>query len=130
MARSALRAPSVAAARASERLWREVYVAAPVGDRAVEGYIDLLYQDGSGDLVVVDYKTDRVDSLPEIDAKVEQYRLQLAAYATALEASTGLSVAGARLVFCTPTEPFEREVPDLADAIAEVRRRLAGEPAA
>ena len=37
--------------------WRELYVAAPVGDRLLEGYVDLLYRDRDG-LVVVDYKTD------------------------------------------------------------------------
>ena len=37
--------------------WREVYVGIPYGDGVLEGYIDLLYEDDGG-LVIVDYKTD------------------------------------------------------------------------
>ena len=33
----------------------------PVGDRLVEGYVDLLFEDAAGRLVVVDHKTDRAD---------------------------------------------------------------------
>ena len=128
MARSALRAPSVLEAVAGGRLWREVYVAAPVGDRAIEGYIDLLYETDDG-LVIVDYKTDTIRSEAEIDAKLDQYRLQLAAYAVALEASTGLTVTDARLVFCTTGDPIERAVTDLAAGTAEVRSRLGTTPA-
>jgi ATP-dependent helicase/nuclease subunit A len=47
------------AAAAATRRWRELYVAAPLGDRAIEGYIDLLYETPTG-LVLVDYKTDTV----------------------------------------------------------------------
>ena len=42
---------------ATHRHWREVYVGIPYGDGVLEGYIDLLYEDDDG-LVVVDYKTD------------------------------------------------------------------------
>ena len=52
---AALGSPSVHEA-AAHRYWREVYVCAPVGDRLLEGYIDLLYRVPEG-LVVVDYKT-------------------------------------------------------------------------
>ena len=39
--------------------WRETYVGTVVGDRVVEGIVDLLYRDEDG-LVIVDYKTDAV----------------------------------------------------------------------
>jgi ATP-dependent helicase/nuclease subunit A len=120
MVRSALRAPSVVAAGAATRRWRELYVAAPLGDRAIEGYIDLLYETPDG-LVLVDYKTDTVDGPADADAKTERYGLQTAAYAVALEVSTGLRVVAAHLVFCTTGEPLERTVPDLAARMAEVR---------
>lgn len=119
LARSALRAPSVRAAHAAERMWREVYVAAPLGARAVEGYIDLLYETPDG-LVLVDYKTDTVGGPAEVDAKVARYALQTATYAIALERSTELTVVEARLVFCTTDDPVERAVPDLAGAKAQV----------
>ncbi|MCU1454630.1 MAG: putative ATP-dependent helicase [Acidimicrobiales bacterium] len=128
LARSALGAPSVQAAHAASRSWRELYVAAPIGTRAIEGYIDLLYETADG-LVIVDYKTDTVSGPVEIDAKAERYALQLAAYAVALESSTGLTVVDARLVFCQTGDAVERTVPNLAAAKADVRRRV-GRPEA
>jgi len=123
MARSALTAPSVQEAVAGGRLWREVYVAAPVGNRAIEGYIDLLYETGDG-LVIVDYKTDTIGSEAEIDAKLDRYRLQLATYALALETSTGLSVIDCRLVFCTTDAAIEHSVGRLRQSILEAQQRL------
>jgi ATP-dependent exoDNAse (exonuclease V) beta subunit len=99
-------------------------VAAPVGERAIEGYIDLLYETDAG-LVLVDYKTDAVASEAGADAKAARYGLQAAAYALALEISTGLAVASAHLVFCTTGAPVQRTVADLAAAKEEVRRRIA-----
>ena len=112
------------AAHAAERNWRELYVAAPLGDRAVEGYIDLLYERADGSLVLVDYKTDSVKSAAEVDAKVGRYALQTATYALAVEVSTGLEVVEARLVFCTTGDAIERVVPDLDGAKQRVRDLL------
>ena len=127
LARAALASDAVRAAVASGRLWREAYVAAPLGDRAVEGYVDLLYEAPDG-LVIVDYKTDALASEEAVDAKLADYRLQLATYAEALAISTGLEVAGARLVFCRSGGAIERDVTDLAAARAEVRSRLGAGP--
>ncbi|MEY2451901.1 MAG: ATP-dependent helicase/nuclease subunit [Acidimicrobiaceae bacterium] len=117
-ATAALAAPAVVAARASERRWREIYVAAPVGDRdrLIEGYIDLLFEDESGELVLVDYKTDA-----DLETAPDRYRLQAATYALALETTLGRPVARAVFVFCRPDGAIEREVTDLAAAIDEVR---------
>ncbi len=123
LARSAIQSSSVQDALAGGRLWREAYVAAPMGDRAVEGYVDLLYEGPDG-LVIVDYKTDAVADEAAVDAKLDQYRLQLATYAEALAVSTGLEVVAARLVFCRAVGAIERDVPDLAAARAEVRALL------
>ena len=123
LVRSALRAPSVRAAGVAARSWRELYVAAPVGDQAVEGYVDLLYETADG-LVLVDYKTDAVAGPSDVDAKVARYRHQIAAYVLALEASTGLTVTAAFLVFCTAGAPIERPVPDLEAATLEVQALL------
>ena len=43
----------------ADRYWREVYVGVPLGDRLLEGFVDLLVEAPDG-LEVVDYKTDRV----------------------------------------------------------------------
>jgi ATP-dependent helicase/nuclease subunit A len=117
-ATAALAAPAVVAARARERRWREIYVAAPVGDRGrlIEGYVDLLFEDESGELVLVDYKTDA-----DLETAPDRYRLQAATYALALETTLGRPVARAVFVFCRPDGAIEREVTDLPAAIDEVR---------
>jgi ATP-dependent exoDNAse (exonuclease V) beta subunit len=122
MVRSALASPAVQAAVAHPSS-KEVYVAAPVGDRLVEGYVDLLIETDDG-LVVVDYKTDEVRSEADVDAKLAGYELQGAAYAVALEASTGLRVVECRFVFCRPSGAIERSVADLASAMERVRAHL------
>ena len=111
LARSALASPTVSTA-ARGRHWRELFVAAPVGDRLLEGYIDLLYESDDG-LVVVDYKTDVVAGEADLDAKVARYGVQAAAYAIAVEAATGIAVSGAVLVFLTETDPLDVVVADL-----------------
>ena len=97
---------------ASSQYWREVYAAAPIGSpeataevpTVVEGYIDLLYEDAAtGDLVVVDYKTDALGAMPEIDSpRAEQYRRQGAAYAWCIEQSTGRAVGEVVLLYLRP----------------------------
>ncbi len=92
-------------------------MAAPVGDRLLEGYVDLLYETDGG-LVVVDYKTDVVGDAVGLDALVARYGVQAAAYALAVEAATGIAVVRAVLVFLTETEPLDVVVPDLDAARA------------
>jgi ATP-dependent helicase/nuclease subunit A len=89
--------------------WKEVPVCAPVGERLVEGYIDLVLRTPAG-LVVVDYKTDSARTAAEIDAKVVHYAPQLRAYAQALASATGLPVAEAVLLFVGPQEAVQRAV--------------------
>jgi ATP-dependent helicase/nuclease subunit A len=124
MTRSAL--SSVAVGRAKQRRYhKEMYVSAPVGTRVIEGYVDLLIEDDDG-LVIVDYKTDAVASAAHVDAKMSHYELQGAAYAVALEESTGLPVVGCHFVFCRLDGAIERRVTDLEAAKARVRRHLEG----
>jgi ATP-dependent helicase/nuclease subunit A len=89
-----------------------------VGDRGrlIEGYIDLLFEDEQGALVVVDYKTDA-----DLDTAADRYRLQAATYALALETNLGRPVARAVFVFCRADGAVERDVVDLPAAIDEVR---------
>ena len=93
--------PTTAAAFASPRQWREVAVCASLGPTPgaplLEGFVDLLAEiDGS--LVLVDYKTDRVE-VGALEALVARYAPQLAAYAEAIEVATGRVVDLAVLVF-------------------------------
>jgi ATP-dependent helicase/nuclease subunit A len=122
MARSALASDAVQLAAKSVS-HNEIYVAAPVGDRVIEGYIDLLIETPEG-LVIVDYKTDTVASEADVDAKLATYELQGAAYAVALEESTGMPVVDCRFVFCRPSGAIERRVVDLDAAKDRVRRQL------
>ena len=91
LARSALRSRVVHEALAVEH-WREVFVATPVGDTLLEGYVDLLFRDDDG-LVVVDYKTDQPRDDADLADRAVRYRLQLAAYALAVERVTGEAVS-------------------------------------
>lgn len=109
--RSALRAPTIASCVAQAH-WKEVFVAAPVGDITVEGYVDLLVETTEG-LVVVDYKTDSVRSQAEVDAKIEHYATQGVAYALALESALDRTVCGVEFVFARPGNPIVRRITDL-----------------
>ena len=73
--------------------WRELFVAAPVGDRVLEGYVDLLVRTADG-LVIVDYKTDQWSGPVQTAERVGRYRLQLAAYGAALERCAGRTDRG------------------------------------
>lgn len=100
LVRSALDSPVVREAIELPH-WRETYVAAPIDDTtSIEGYIDLLYRRGDG-LVVVDYKTDAVDS-EELPRRMGKYELQGASYALALEKATGEQVADVVFLFLSP----------------------------
>jgi ATP-dependent exoDNAse (exonuclease V) beta subunit len=95
---------------ASRAFWREVYVGVPWGDDGVlEGYVDLLYRDDDG-LVVVDYKTDAWGSEADLDAKVERYSVQLQAYASALTTAVGEPIVRAVLLFLGEARAVERQV--------------------
>jgi ATP-dependent helicase/nuclease subunit A len=122
LVRSALGSDAVQLAAAHPHQ-KELFLAAPVGARVIEGYVDLLVQTPAG-LVVVDYKTDTVRSEADVDAKLAAYELQGAAYALALQQATGLSVVDVRFVFCRAIGAIERSVSDLPTAIARVQAAL------
>ncbi len=120
LARSALAAPIVQRAIETPH-HRELFVAAPVGDRTVEGYIDLFVEtDGGG--VIVDYKTDQWPDDDQRAERVARYRRQLAAYGVVLERILGRPVERALLVRCRPDGPAEEiEITDWASALDEAR---------
>jgi ATP-dependent helicase/nuclease subunit A len=123
LARSALAAPIVRAATASEH-HRELFVAATVGDRVLEGYVDLLVRTDAGYLIV-DYKTDAWRAGAHRAERIARYRRQLAAYGLALESILGEPVVGGVLVHCRADGPAE-EIPlhDWIAALDELRTAL------
>lgn len=82
--------------------WKEVYVTVPLptlGGGILEGFVDLVYEGPSGDLGIVDYKTDTIASGGSLQQAARPYRLQIGAYAHAVEAATGRRVSEAWIVF-------------------------------
>ncbi len=124
LARSALASDAVALAVANKH-YKELFVASPVADRVIEGYVDLLVDTPDG-LIVVDYKTDSATSEAEIDEKLATYELQGAAYAAAIETVTGREVIDCRFVFCGTKGAIERSVSGLDALKLGVRDQLAG----
>jgi ATP-dependent helicase/nuclease subunit A len=121
--RSALSAPAVRAAMSAEH-HRELFVAAPIGDRVLEGYVDLLVRTDDG-YVIVDYKTDAWRQGSDRAERIARYRRQLAAYAVALEHVIGEPIVGGVLVHCRTSGDAEQiELDDWAEAIADLRQAL------
>jgi ATP-dependent exoDNAse (exonuclease V) beta subunit len=118
LAAAALAAPLVRRAAARPH-WRESYAATVIGDKVLEGVIDLLYRDDDG-LVIVDYKTDAVP-FSALSARVDFYRPQMAAYAAAVEAAAGEPVARCVLLFLSPNGAEAWEVPEIPAAMTAIR---------
>jgi ATP-dependent helicase/nuclease subunit A len=82
-----------------------LFVATEIGDRVIEGYIDLLVRRTDGSLIVVDYKTDQLPTGNDAPGRLQQYARQLAAYGVALEAILHEPVAGGVLLMCHESSP-------------------------
>jgi len=127
LARSAIAAPIVATGVHGTH-WRELFVAASVGDTVVEGYIDLLVRHPQHGLVVVDYKTDQVAAGPDRDDRLRRYGIQLAAYGVALSQLLGEPITAGVLVMCRTSGPAEQvEIPHFQSLQASLRGQLAHE---
>ena len=123
LARSAIAAPVVQRSLALPH-HRELFIAANIGGRVLEGYVDLFVQTPEGGLIV-DYKTDQWPDDSERASRIERYRLQLAAYGVALEQILGKPVIGGMLVRCRPDGPAEEiEIPRWAEALTELRAAI------
>ena len=123
LARIAVNSDIVRRAVASQRLWREVPVAAPVQGGFLHGFIDLLFEEADG-LVVVDYKTDTVDE-DRVEDAVEKYRLQGGAYACSVGKVTGRPVKEVRFLYLEAQTDVL--LPDLEIAVEEAERRAVEE---
>ena len=103
---------------------RELFVAAPIGDRVLEGYVDLLVRTTAG-YVIVDYKTDAWRAGTDRAERIARYRHQLAAYAVALERVIGEPIVGGVLVHCRASGEAEQiELDGWTDAIEELRHAV------
>ncbi len=126
LARSALAAPIVQRGFTGEH-HRELFVAAQVGDRTVEGYIDLFIETAAGG-IIVDYKTDQWPDDTERADRIARYRRQLAVYGVVLEQLLGQPVEGALLVRCRADGSPAEEIPidDWPAALADAGGAIAG----
>ena len=128
LANRALRTPAVLAGLMAPQLWSEIPVAAsfetPRGVVVIEGIIDLLYRDNDGQLVILDYKSDRVDSDAAVAAKLDHYRMQGAAYAAAVERATGDTVKAVQFLFVRRSDGL-REIDNLRELIEGLPQAVA-----
>ncbi|MYC93701.1 MAG: AAA family ATPase [Caldilineaceae bacterium SB0661_bin_32] len=115
----ALDSSLVQRALASKRWWREAPVAGPVGEGIVEGFIDLLFEEEDG-YVIVDFKTDAVGSEEEVEQAMARYRLQGGAYALALSRAAGVKVKEVWFLFLEPN--LRKSVDNLPQAQEEAER--------
>jgi ATP-dependent exoDNAse (exonuclease V) beta subunit len=113
-----------------------MYATDPADPPVLEGIIDLIFEEPSGGLVIIDYKTDGVrdaggdtgDGKEQLAKAAAPYIPQLGAYALATEQATGRRVSEAIIVFASRAaegKDAEYHLPDLARA-----RQEAGELAA
>jgi ATP-dependent helicase/nuclease subunit A len=115
-ARAALDSPIIK--RAAQRPhWRETYVGTVVDGTLIEGYVDLLFRDDDG-LVLIDYKTDAATTADTIAV----YQTQLTVYARAISDAAGEPVTRALLLFLRPSGAVEHLVVVNAPPIPVPRR--------
>ena len=97
LVRSAL-ASEVVQRAATREHWRESYVGTLQPDGTVlEGFVDLIYREDDGTLIIVDYKTDAIPAAA-LETRVAHYAPQLQAYTDILP-NTGRPI----LLFLAPT---------------------------
>jgi len=84
----------------------------------VEGFVDLLFEEEGG-IVIADYKTDVLDDETE-EKRMEQYKLQAAAYALSVSEITKKPVNEVVLVFVrSEREVTFKNLGDLYDMVRE-----------
>jgi ATP-dependent helicase/nuclease subunit A len=93
----ALAMPIMERARRSGRVWRELPLWFLDGEHLVEGIVDLVFEE-DGQLVVVDYKTDRIAPEQAL-AQAAHHAPQLQIYGRGLTQATGLRVKERLVLF-------------------------------
>jgi ATP-dependent exoDNAse (exonuclease V) beta subunit len=123
LVQAALTSDLVRHAVGTGRYWREVYVGVPVGERVLEGFIDLLFETPKG-LMVVDYKTDRFGESDDAGVIADRYRWQGASYALAVQRALGQPVAGCTFLILAPAAAVAVPLDGLELAMSEVEELL------
>jgi ATP-dependent exoDNAse (exonuclease V) beta subunit len=109
LVRSALGSDLVQRA-ASRPHWRESYVGMVEADGTVlEGFVDLIYREDDGTLVIVDYKTDAVPEAA-LAARTAYYAPQLSAYRRILTTSGVGDRSSGQLLFLHPASATAKTV--------------------
>ncbi|MGY1709118.1 UvrD-helicase domain-containing protein [Geodermatophilus sp. SYSU D00758] len=102
LVRSALSSELVQRAAAREH-WREMYVGTVQADGTVlEGYVDLVYREDDGTLVIIDYKTDAIPA-EAVASRAQYYAPQIKTYGQILTAAGASAAVDRRLAFLTPS---------------------------
>ena len=96
---------------------------APMGGGVIEGFIDLLFEEDGG-FVIVDYKTDALRSGDAIDTAMERYRLQAGGYALALNKAIDASIKEVTFLFLQPQR--EVKIEDVPRAMEEAESAALG----
>ena len=82
-----------------------IFESAPQDEKIiVQGMIDAYYTRSDGRVVIVDYKTDKINDIEEMR---NRYAVQLQYYKTALEKALGVEVAGTYLMLLDMGEVLE-----------------------
>ncbi|MDO8473173.1 MAG: 3'-5' exonuclease, partial [Dehalococcoidia bacterium] len=121
LASNALASPVVKRAVASGRYHREVFVGLPVSGTVLEGFIDLLFEEPDG-VVIVDYKTDSIGE-EQTAAKAQHYRTQAGAYILAVQQITGKKVKEVVFVFLRPQR--EERLKDIVGLATDAQEAVA-----
>jgi ATP-dependent helicase/nuclease subunit A len=103
------------------RIEREFDFLMSVEDLVIRGQVDLWFEE-SGELTIVDYKTDAVTAV-EAHQRARDYELQLKLYAQAVERVTGRAPDRAWLHFLRPNVAIEVDLtPSLLDTPEQIAR--------
>lgn len=114
----------LARAAAASRRWRELPFTFELDGRLVRGYVDLAFEE-AGKLVIVDFKTDRIEAA-EAEERAFFYANQGGAYVMGLEAATGREAGELVFSFLRPGVDVPLAVDDALRA--GVREAVAAEP--
>jgi ATP-dependent exoDNAse (exonuclease V) beta subunit len=93
----ALSLPLMERARRAARSWRELPFWLPETEELIEGVVDLVFEE-DGQLVVVDYKTDRITAAQAVD-QAAQHAPQLRIYGRGLTLALGIPVRERLVLF-------------------------------
>ena len=102
--------PTIVRRAAQREHWRETYVGMVEEDGTVlEGFVDLVFREDDGTLVVVDYKTDAIPDAA-VAARTAYYGPQVRAYERATSTATATRVRSV-LLFLNPEGAVESSPP-------------------